>query len=274
VTAVTASLVKELRDRTGAGMMDCKRALEDAGGHLDEAQRLLRERGIAAAGKRRGRETKEGKVVTRVEERTRGAMVAVGCETEPVASNEEFVRYAGAVLEAVWDAGPGAAHDLEDERVALVARIGENVAVSGAARFEAESGDVIAAYVHPPAEKIGVLVRAHATKELARLVAMHISFANPSYLSRDEVPYDEVARERDIYEKLPEVGSKPEHVRSRIVDGMLGKRFFAERVLLDQPWIHDETITVGQALSEHGAEVREFVRLTPLVSASNGDAST
>ena len=260
---IPARLVKQLREMSGAPMMDCKRALQDAHGDVNEALKLLRERGVAAAGKRAGRQTTEGRVLTRVDESARGAIVAVGCETEPVSKNDEFRDFADRVLEAVWNDGASASERLEDERVELVAKIGENVAVAGAARFEAEDGDVIASYVHPPAEKIGVLVRARATPELARMVAMHISFANPSYLSREEVPEEEVAHERGIYEKLPEVGAKPEHVRANIVEGMLGKRFFAERVLLDQPWIHDDSLTVGKALAERDAELLEFVRLTP-----------
>ena len=263
VVEIPARLVKELRERTGAPMMDCKRALQDAEGDLEEAERLLRERGIAAAGKRAGRQTNEGRVLTRIDERSRGAIAAVGCETEPVSKNEEFRAFADRVLDAVWNEGPAAVEGLENERVELVAKIGENVAVTGTARFEAESGEVLASYVHPPAEKIGVLVRARATPELARLLAMHISFSNPAYLTREEVPAEEVAREREIYEKLPEVGEKPEHVRPKIVEGMLAKRFFSERVLTDQQWIHDDSLTVGQALSEHDASVREWVRLTP-----------
>ena len=263
VVEISAGLVKQLRERTSAPMMDCKRALQDAGGDLEEAERLLRERGIAAAGKRAGRQTNEGRVLTRIDERSRGAIAAVGCETEPVSKNEEFRAFAERVLEVVWNDGAAAVVGLESERVDLVAKIGENVAVTGAARFEAESGEVLASYVHPPAEKIGVLVRARATPELARLVAMHISFSKPAYLTREEVPAEEVAREREIYEKLPEVGEKPEHVRPKIVEGMIAKRFFAERVLTDQQWIHDDSLTVGQALAEHGASVREWVRLTP-----------
>jgi elongation factor Ts len=259
VSTISASLVKELRDLTGAGMMDCKRALLEAGGDLEEARRLLRERGLAQAGKRAGRETTEGKVVARTRER-RGTMVAVGCETEPVASNQEFLDFVRHLLDVVDAEGPEAAGDLEEERIELVARIGENVVVRGAARFEAEDDEVIATYIHPPADKIGVMVRAKATPELARLLAMHISFANPRYRSREEVPQDEIASERAIYEKLPEVQSKPEDVRSKIVEGMLAKRFFAAGVLLDQEWIHDPSLTVGKALAEHSAEPREFVR--------------
>jgi elongation factor Ts len=189
-------------------------------------------------------------------------MVAVGCETEPVSKNGEFQDFAQHLLDVVTVEGPEAVANLEQERIELVARIGENVAVRGAARMAADDGEVIAAYVHPPANKIGVLVRAKATPELARLVAMHISFANPAFLSRDEVPAETIAAEREIYEKLPDVQSKPDEIREKIVDGMLAKRLFADAVLADQTWIHDTSgaLTVGKALGEHGAEVVEFAR--------------
>jgi elongation factor Ts len=256
---ISASQVKELRDETGAGMMECKRALIEAGGDLEEARRILRERGVTAAGKRAGRETTEGKVLARVEDGV-GALVAVGCETEPVAGNERFLDFARSVLDLAYEQGADAAEQLEEERVQLIGLMGENILVVGAARMEAGEGEVLASYVHPPAEKIGVLVRARATPELARLVAMHISWKNSSFLRREDVPEDVIAEERAIYEKLPEVTEKPEDIRPKIVEGMLTKRFFAESVLLDQPWIHDENLTVAQALAEHGAEVLEFVR--------------
>jgi elongation factor Ts len=258
-TTIPASLVKELRDLTGAGMMECKRALVEANGDVEEARRILRERGLAAAGRRAGRSTKEGRVTARIDD-DRGAIVAVGCETEPVSSNEEFLAFVQHVLDVVEVEGPEAVENLEEERMELVARLGENIDVVGAARMAAENGEVLSSYIHPPAQKIGVLVRATGTSELARLVAMHISFANPRYLTRDEVPEEIVAAERAIYEKLPDVASKPEQVRPQIVEGMLSKRFFAETVLTDQPWIHDPGRTVGEELGEHGAEVREFAR--------------
>jgi elongation factor Ts len=256
---ISASQVKELRAQTGAGMMECKRALVEADGDLEDARRILRERGLAAAGKRAGRETTEGKVLARVNT-NRGTLVAIGCETEPVSKNEEFLAFARMVLEVVHDRGPAAVDELEAERLELIGKIGENIVVFGNARFEAPEGDVLSAYVHPPAEKIGVLVRAKATPELARMLAMHIAAEKPRHLKREDVPEDEVAEERAIYEKLDEVTSKPEHIRAQIVEGMLAKRFFAENVLLDQQWIHDGSLTVGKALAEHGAEVREFVR--------------
>lgn len=239
--------------------MECKRALVEAKGDLDEAERIIRERGLAAARKRAGRTTPEGKVLARIEN-GRGAIVAVGSETEPVSSNEEFLSFAEKVIDAVEDEGPEAVTKLEQERVDLIARIGENIEVVGAARLEAENEEVLAAYVHPPAQKIGVLVRAEASPELARLVAMHISFASPRFLTRSEVPADEVEAERSILEKLPDLEGKPHEVREKIIEGRLAKGFFAETVLDDQPWIHDPNLTVGQALAEHSAEVRDFVR--------------
>jgi elongation factor Ts len=256
---IPARLVKQLRDRTGAGFMECKRALVEAKGDLDEAERIIRERGLAAARKRAGKTTPEGKVLARIDD-GRGAIVAVGSETEPVSSNEEFLSFAERVMATVEQEGPEAVTKLEQERVDLIARIGENIEVVGAARLEAENEEVLAAYVHPPAEKIGVLVRAEASPELARLVAMHISFASPRFLTRSEVPVDEVEAERSILEKLPDLEDKPDQVREKIIEGRLAKGFFAETVLDEQSWIHDPSMTVGQALAEHGAEVRDFVR--------------
>ena len=258
-TEIPAALVKELRDLTGAGMMDCKRALVETGGDLGAAQRLLREQGLAEAGKRAGRETSDGRVLSHVDGAS-GAIVAIGCETEPVSGNREFLAFAQHVLDLVRLEGPDAADALGDERTELVAKLGENIVVVGAERYEGRDGEVVAEYVHPPAQKIGVLVHAKSTPELARMVAMHVAAARPIYLSRDEVPDADMAAERSVFEKLPDVESKPEEIRKKIVDGLLAKRFFAQSVLLDQAWVHDPSLTVGQALAEHGAEVKAFVR--------------
>jgi elongation factor Ts len=259
MTEIPAAQVKELRDLTGAPMMDAKRALVETEGDLDKAAQLLREKGMAAAAKRAGRQVTEGRVLARIDD-SRGAIVAVGSESEPVSKNDEFLGFVERVMAAVEQDGPDAAEELEQERVDLVARIGENIEIVGAARFEAENGEVLASYIHPPAQKIGVLVRAEGSPDLARLVAMHIAFANPRFIRREEVPEDEVAAERDILEKLPDLEGKPDEVKAKIVEGRLAKGFFADSVLNDQPWIHNPDQTVGQALAEHGAEVRDFVR--------------
>jgi elongation factor Ts len=257
---IPATLVKQLRDETGAGMMDSKRALQETEGDVAAAKKLLRERGMAEAGKRAGKETTEGIVLARVSGDV-GTLVAVGCETEPVSKNDEFRAFAEKVLDTVERDGPDAVEGLEEERVELVGKIGENVAVRGAARFQRQGDDeVLAAYVHPPANKIGVLVRAKGSEEVARLLAMHISFAAPLYAHRDEIPAEDLATERSILEKLPEVQSKPEDIRPKIVEGMLAKRFFGQTVLPDQEWIHDTGKTVEKALAEHELEVLEYER--------------
>jgi elongation factor Ts len=263
MTEISAALVKELRDQTGAPMMDCKRALQETNGDLEAAKRVLRERGVASAQKRAGRETTEGKVGYRIGDNgRRGTIVAVGCETEPVSNNEEFLSFAKKVLEAVEGGGPGAEQRLEDERLQLSGKLGENVTVAGAARFEAVDGARIDGYAHPPANKLGVLVQLRGgSPELARKVAMHIAASAPQWIGRDDVPEDVVTTEREIFANSDEVQSKPEQARERIVEGMLNKRFFGDRVLTDQPWIHDTAKTVGQALGEEGAEVLEFERL-------------
>ena len=263
MTGISAALVKELRDQTGAPMMDCKRALQDTNGDIEAAKRLLRERGMASAEKRAGRITTEGKVGYRIlDEGRRGTIVAVGCETEPVSNNEEFLAYAKRVLEAVEADGPDAAERLDEERQELAAKLGENIVVVGAARFEAVDGAVIEGYAHPPANKLGVLVQVRGgSPDVARKLAMHIAASSPQWIGREDVPGDVVTSEREIFANTDEVQSKPEQAREKIVEGMLNKRFFAEQVLADQPWIHDTGKTVGQALSEEGAEVLEFERL-------------
>ena len=264
MTEISAALVKELRDQTGAGMMDCKRALQDTNGDLEAAKTLLRERGLASAAKRSGRETTEGKVGFRVaDDAKRGVIVAVGCETEPVSNNEEFLAFAVKVLEAVEQEGPDAVDQLDEDRQELAAKLGENIVVAGAARFEAVDGAVIDGYSHPPANKLGVLVQVRGgSDEIARKLAMHIA-ASPAtrWIGREDVPDDVVTAEREIYANSDEVQSKPEQAREKIADGMLNKRFFAEQVLVDQPWIHETSKSVGEVLDEQGAEVLEFERL-------------
>ncbi len=263
MTEISASLVKELRDRTGAGMMDCKRALVETGGDIEAAQKLLREKGMAQAQKRAGRETTEGLVGYALSgDGKSGTLVAVGCETEPVSKNDEFQAFAEKVLKAVDAEGREAIEKFETERQELVAKLGENIVVAGAAHFHAVNGGEIAAYVHPPANKLGVLVQLRSEDaDLGRKVAMHIAASAPQWIGRDDVPDDVVASERDIYANSDEVQSKPEQAREKIVEGMLNKRFFAAQVLNEQPWIHDSAKTVGQALEEAGAEVLEFERL-------------
>jgi elongation factor Ts len=186
-------------------------------------------------------------------------MVAVGCETEPVSNNEEFIIFVQRVLDAVEQHGENAAVELEDERVALAAKLGENIVVRGIVRFEGEEDDVLAGYVHPPAYKIGVLVHGRGNPDVARMVAMHIAFAAPLYLTRADVPEAEINAEREILSKHPDLESKPEEVRGKILDGRIQK-WLAERVLDEQDWIHETGKKVGPVLQEAGFAVIEFRR--------------
>jgi elongation factor Ts len=264
VTEISAALVKQLRDQTGAGMMACKQALQETGGDVDAARTLLREKGMAAAGKRADRATTEGLVLVS-ESGGAAAIVGVGCETEPVSKNDAFRAFAERALERVSANGDSAsaAEALEGERVELVAQLGENIVLVDGRRFE---GGTLASYVHPPARKIGVLVQLDGgTVELARQVAMHISFAAPEFKSREDVPADVLAAERQIYLNSDEVLSKPEQAREKIVDGMVAKRFLAAApggALLEQAWIHDVSKTVRAALEEAGASVTAFARIS------------
>jgi elongation factor Ts len=264
-TTISASLVKQLRDATGAGMMDSKRALQETGGDLEAARTLLRERGMAQAGKRADRATSEG-LVGYHQSDSRVTMVAVGCETEPVSKNDEFQAFAKSVLDAVDGSGPDAVAELEGERVELIGKLGENIVVTGAERYEAGAGETLGAYAHPPANKIGVLVKLEGgSPELARQLAMHISFAAPDWIAKEDVPADAVEAERQIYLNSDELEGKPEQAKEKIVEGMLAKRFFAAQpggALTEQPWIHEASRTVGDALAAAGARVVAFKRLS------------
>jgi elongation factor Ts len=263
MTEISAAMVKQLRDATSAGMMDCKRALQETGGDFDAAVKLLRERGMASAARRAGRETTEGIVLTQADD-SMGTIVAVACETEPVSKNEDFEAFARDVLREVHERGEDdAIWILEERRADLAGRLGENIQVAGAKRIRAGHDEQLVSYVHPPAKKVGVLVKVKdGSPELPLQLAMHIAFARPTYRSRDEVPAELVRAEREILSRLPEVESKPDDVRAKIVEGMLNKRFYAESVLDEQTWIHDTSLTVAGALEHGGLELVDYTWLS------------
>ncbi|HEY6961604.1 MAG TPA: translation elongation factor Ts [Gaiellaceae bacterium] len=258
MTEITAAMVKQLRDATSAGMMECKRALQESDGDFDEAVKLLREKGMASAAKRADRATSEGKVGVMVRENV-GAIAAIGCETEPVSNQEDFLGYAERVLRTVFDGGEAAAH--EDERVELAAKLGENIQVVGAKRMEAAGDELISTYVHSPANKVGAMVRTKGgDPAAARSLALHLTFARPTYGTRDEVPQELVDAEREILSNSDEVLSKPENVRDKIVEGQLNKKFYGESVLTEQTWYRadESTGTVAQYLKERGIELLDY----------------
>ncbi len=258
MTDITAAMVKELRDATSAGMMECKRALQETDGDFDEAVKLLREKGMASAAKRADRSTSEGKVGVMVRDNV-GAIAAIGCETEPVSNNEDFLAYSEKVLRAVFDGGEAAS--LEDERIELAAKLGENIQVVGAKRFETTGDETLSFYVHAPANKVGAVVKTTGgDPAAARSLALHLTFARPTYSTRDEVPQELVEAEREILSNSEEVLSKPENVREKIVEGQLNKKFFGESVLTEQTWYRADEATgsVAQYLNEHGIELLDY----------------
>jgi len=270
VAEISAKDVKTLREQTGAGMMDCKRALSDSEGDLKRATDLLRERGLAKAGKREGRATSEGAISIAIAGRA-GAMVELGCETDFVARTDSFIalgeRLARAVAEdakiATVDALLGAPIDGEkaqDRVVAAIAVLGENVVVKRVARLAVDAG-VVGGYVHAGG-KLGVLVAltakdaAPALGGLAKDIAMHIAAADPSpvAVSRDGVPAELLASEREIYRKQALASGKPEKILERIVDGKVDK-FVSEVALLEQPFVKDPDKSVGDLLAAQGPGV-------------------
>jgi elongation factor Ts len=260
VTDISAALVKKLREATSAGIMDSKRALQETNGDFDEAVKLLRERGMASAAKRADRETTEGKVGVMVRDEV-GAIAAVGCETEPVSNNDEFLGYAESVLKTVFDEGSDAAGSLEDKRVELSGKLGENIQVIGAKRLEATNGERLSFYVHSPLNKVGAIVLTKGGEpDAARSLALHLTFARPTYTTRDEVPQELVEAEREILSNSDEVLAKPENVREKIVEGQLNKRFYGEAVLGEQTWYRSDEFTgsVDQYLKDRGIELVDY----------------
>jgi elongation factor Ts len=264
---ITANLVKELRQRTGAGMMDCKKALVSTDGNLDKAVDYLREKGLAAAAKKSGRIAAEGAVVAAVAaDGKSGCLVEVNSETDFVAKNEDFQEFATAVAEHILRNAPSDVDallgqtmadgtSLADRLTERIATIGENLAIRRFVRFEAAH---VACYIHMGG-KIGVLVAldgegaANATV-LGRDVAMHVAAARPLYLQRSEVPAADIDHERGIFRAQALESGKPEAVVDKIVTGRLEK-FFAETCLLEQPFVKDTDIAVHKLLTDSAKQL-------------------
>jgi elongation factor Ts len=275
---ITPKDVSELRARTGAGMMDCKRALEETGGDMEKAVELLRKKGIAKAEKRVGRSASQGVVMVETSADGReGAMVELNCETDFVARTEGFQSLARALASHVAahaepgiDAGsvpdqPFAAGKTVAQEIKEVSgKVGEVVALNRYARFKPAEG-VVGHYLHHNG-MVGVLVEltgasGDAALALARDIALHISFADPIGITGDDVPADLVARERRIAEEQVAQEGKPEAIRAKIVDGKI-RKFVAERTLLEQPFVRDDKTTVGQVMQRvgPGIAVTRFAR--------------
>jgi len=264
---ISASLVKELRERTGAGMMECKRALVETGGDIEVAVEHMRKQGLAKADKKAGRIAAEGLVVMAVaRDRKTAGMVEVNCETDFVAGGDDFRGFAQSVGALVLEQRPADLEALlalplggstvEEARRSLIAKIGENI---GVRRFELVSAaGIVGSYLH--GTRIGVLVALEGgDEELARDLAMHIAASRPQYVDESEIPGDFLAKEREILVEQAKGEGKPAEIVARMVEGRLRKQL-AEITLVGQPFVKDPDTTVGKLLAAAGATVKGFVR--------------
>lgn len=266
---ITAALVKELRERTGAGMMDCKKALTAVEGDMDKAIDFLREKGLAAAAKKAGRIAAEGVVASYVSEDNKvGVIVEVNCETDFVAKTDNFKDLVNAIAAHIAASKPAdmdalMASKLDGKTISAlvtesIAKIGENISVRRFARYEVAEGTV-AAYIHGGG-KIGVLVNMKGgNAELGKDIAMHIAAANPSYLNRDQVPAAELEHEKEVLTEQARNEGKPEKIIEKMVVGRIQK-YYKEVCLVDQEFVKDPDQTIAKLLNANDADVVEFAR--------------
>ena len=268
---VSASLVKELREKTGAGMMDCKKVLTETDGDMEKAIELLRERGIAKAAKKSGRVAAEGLVESYISEDGKvGAVVEVNSETDFVAKNEEFKTFVMNVAKQVVEKNPKDVEDLlngpaifeegktvNEALIGKIATIGENLSIRRFARFESKG--LLEKYIHGDG-KIAVLINmTKGDKETAKDLCMQIAAARPEYVRREEVPQERVDKEMEILKAQAMNEGKPEQIAEKIVQGRVGK-FYEEICLIDQVFVKDSSMKVSDLLKQKDADVAEFAR--------------
>lgn len=257
---ITAALVKELRERTGAGMMECKKALVEANGDIELAIDNMRKSGQAKAAKKAGRVAAEGVILTKIAADGKyGVIVELNCETDFVAKDAGFKAFGeevatAALNERITDVDVLKAK-FEEQRTTLVAKIGENINIR---RIAIQEGDVLGAYLH--GARIGVLVAATgADDELVKHVAMHIAASKPEYVKSEDVPADVVAREHQIQLDIAMQSGKPREIAEKMVEGRM-RKFTGEISLTGQHFVMDPNKTVGDLLKEHNADVISFIR--------------
>jgi elongation factor Ts len=266
---ITAQMVKELRERSGAGMMECKKALVENQGNIETAMEWLRKQGLAKADKKAGRVAAEGRIVA-AQDKGNAVLVEVNCETDFVAKDENFTAFANEVartalasgatdVEALKAAKTSFGNTVEEGRQWLVAKVGENVQVRRMARV-ANDG-IIGSYIH--GGRIGVLVALKGgSDELAKGIAMHVAAMNPAYVKPEDVPADVLAKEKDIAlgQMTEKDKSKPAEILEKIVSGKVNK-IVSEMTLTGQAYVLDTNVTVGEALKKAGADVVAVARL-------------
>jgi len=288
---IPMELVKKLREMTGAGMLDCKKALEEANGDIEKAKEILRKKGLAKAAKKASRETKEGLIVALGDE-NKGVLLELNCETDFVARNELFQSYAKKIAELIAredkfrDVGLGDVEELKKTEIEegkdvdtfvkeAIAKIGENIQIKRFARFDApEENRVVATYIHPPG-RIGAMVEVECepaelcqkpeVKELIKDILLQIAAMRPEYLTPEEIPAEIIQKEKEIYIEQARREGKPEHILERIAEGKL-KKFYQEKVLLHQPFIKEEKKSIAKLIEEvakkagGNIKVKRFVR--------------
>ena len=261
---MSAALVKELRERTGLGLLECKKALTEAGGDIDAAIEALRKSSGMKAAKKAGRTAADGVVaIQTAADGSFGAMVEVNSETDFVARDENFMGFVNSVVgkafeEQISDIEALAGGETEDARQALVQKIGENISVRRVVNHRANDG-VIGGYVHGN-NRIAVLVALKGgSAALARDVAMHVAAVNPQVVSPADMPEEQVAKEREIYAAQAQDSGKPPEIVEKMIDGRI-RKFLAENSLTEQAFVKDPDTTVGKLVAAAGAEVAGFTR--------------
>ena len=258
--AITAKEVQKLRQSTGVGILDAKRALEANDGDMDAATQWLRVQGLASAAKRSDRKAGEG-AVTVVRDGNVAAIVEMRCETDFVAKSEEFVSLVDEIAARVCADGEDATAQFQDRIETLLTTLKENISIGRVYRLTAGDGEVVDTYFHPQAGRgvnaVAVVVKG-GTEEIAHDVAVHIAFAKPSYLRRSDVPSDLVDAERKTVEEISRNEGKPEAALPKIIEGRLNG-WFKERVLLEQPYVKDEKQSIEQFLN--GATIEAFAQV-------------
>ncbi|MCB1648089.1 MAG: elongation factor Ts [Pseudomonadales bacterium] len=264
---ITAGMVKELRERTGLGMMDCKKALVEADGDMEKAIDDLRKASGLKAAKKAGRVAADGTVLTKIsEDGNFGVILEVNSETDFVARDENFLNFANKVLEKAFDTREIdvealMAGDLENAREALVQKIGENISVRRVAQigFENVNDGIVETYIHSN-NRIAVLVAIKGgDASLAKDIAMHVAAVNPIVVRAEDVPKELLAKESEIYSAQARESGKPEEIIEKMIQGRL-RKYVAEVSLLDQPFVKDGEVTVGALLKKAGADVLSFIR--------------
>ena len=262
--AITASMVKELRERTGLGMMDCKRALEETDGDLEKAIEELRKKSALKAAKKAGRTTADGLLGLKVaSDGTVAALIEVNIETDFAAKNEKFIAFVQKTVDQLFDSPDGdleavLAAGLDAERETLVQEIGENISVRRGTRVSSANGG-IAAYLHGDNRKASLVVLSESNNELGRDLAMHVTAINPLVVRSEDVPQEVLAKEREIYTTQANDSGKPADIVEKMVEGRV-RKYLAEVSLVDQPFVKDPNQKVGGLAKAAGVEIERFVR--------------